>query len=151
MPEPVVRRRFDRSTQNFLLYYRPLAKVWTLIDNSGEVPKVIALERDEMIRIIDRSTYTAPPQMSKPSKDVLRLPIEKPAEIAFKVAVAKAIDEHTRLGLPVYVCATAGSRNCLRTKRVLGDDESRKSYPLPGFVLSPTTLQQAELVLLRAR
>ena len=45
--------------QNFLLYYRPLAKVWTLIDNSGEVPKVIALETDEMIRIIDRSTYTA--------------------------------------------------------------------------------------------
>ena len=59
MPEPVVRRRFDRSMQNFLLYYRPLAKVWTLIDNSGEVPKVIALETDEMIRIIDRSTYTA--------------------------------------------------------------------------------------------
>jgi hypothetical protein len=29
--------------------------------------------------------------------------IEKRAEIAFKVAVAKAIDEHTRLGLPVYV------------------------------------------------
>ena len=41
--------------------------------------------------------------MSKPSKDVLRLPIEKRAEIAFKVAVAKAIDEHTRLGLPVYI------------------------------------------------
>jgi hypothetical protein len=41
--------------------------------------------------------------MSKPSKDVLRLPIEKRAEIAFKVAVANAIDEHTRLGLPVYI------------------------------------------------
>ena len=41
--------------------------------------------------------------MSKPPKDVLRLPIEKRAEIAFKVAVAKAIDEHTRLGLPVYI------------------------------------------------
>ena len=41
--------------------------------------------------------------MSKPSKDVLRLPIEKRAEIAFKVAVAKAIDEHTRLGIPVYI------------------------------------------------
>ena len=36
VPEPVVRRRFDRSMQNFLLYYRPLAKVWTLFDNSGE-------------------------------------------------------------------------------------------------------------------
>lgn len=41
--------------------------------------------------------------MSKPSKDVLQLPIEKRAEIAFKVAVAKAIDEHSRLGLPVYI------------------------------------------------
>jgi hypothetical protein len=41
--------------------------------------------------------------MSKPSREVLQLPIEKRAEIAFKVAVAKAIDEHTRLGLPVYV------------------------------------------------
>jgi predicted ABC-type ATPase len=59
VPEPVVRRRFDRSMQKFLLYYRSLAKVWTLFDNWGEVPKVIALERDEMVRIIDRSTYTA--------------------------------------------------------------------------------------------
>jgi hypothetical protein len=41
--------------------------------------------------------------MSKPTKAVLRLPIEKRAEIAFKVAVAKAIDEHARLGLPVYI------------------------------------------------
>jgi hypothetical protein len=41
--------------------------------------------------------------MSKPSKYVLQLPIERRAEIAFKVAVAKAIDEHTRLGLPVYI------------------------------------------------
>jgi len=41
--------------------------------------------------------------MSKPSREVLQLPIEKRAEIAFKVAVAKAIDEHTRLGLPVYI------------------------------------------------
>ena len=41
--------------------------------------------------------------MSKPSRDVLRLPIEKRAEIAIKVAVAKAIDEHTRLGLPIYI------------------------------------------------
>jgi hypothetical protein len=41
--------------------------------------------------------------MSKPSKAVLRLPIEKRAEIAFKIAVAKAIDEHSRLGLPIYI------------------------------------------------
>ena len=41
--------------------------------------------------------------MSKPSRDVLRLPLERRAEIAFKVAVAKAIDEHARLGLPIYI------------------------------------------------
>ena len=29
--------------------------------------------------------------------------IEKRAEIAFKIAVANAIDEHSRLGLPVYI------------------------------------------------
>ncbi len=41
--------------------------------------------------------------MSKPSKNVMRLPLEKRAEIAFKIAVAKAIDEHVRLGLPIYI------------------------------------------------
>ena len=41
--------------------------------------------------------------MRKPSRDVLRLPLEKRAEIAFKIALAKAIDEHARLGLPVYI------------------------------------------------
>jgi hypothetical protein len=41
--------------------------------------------------------------MSKPSKDILRLPLGKRAEIAFKVAVEKAIDEHVRLGFPVYI------------------------------------------------
>jgi hypothetical protein len=41
--------------------------------------------------------------MNKPSKAILRLPLEKRAEIAFKIAVAKAIDEHARLGLPIYI------------------------------------------------
>jgi hypothetical protein len=41
--------------------------------------------------------------MSKPTKAVLRMPLEKRAEIAFKIAVAKAIEEHSRLGLPVYI------------------------------------------------
>jgi hypothetical protein len=41
--------------------------------------------------------------MRKPSKHVLSLPLEERAEIAFKAAVAKAIDENARLGLPVYV------------------------------------------------
>jgi hypothetical protein len=41
--------------------------------------------------------------MNKPSQDVMRLPIEQRAEIAFKAAVARAIDEHARLGVPIYI------------------------------------------------
>lgn len=41
--------------------------------------------------------------MNKPSRDVMRLPIEERAQIAFKAAVAKAIREHARLGLPIYI------------------------------------------------
>jgi predicted ABC-type ATPase len=58
VPEAVIRRRFDRSMRNFLFHYRSLAKMWTLFDNSGEIPNVIAFQRDETIRIIDRSAYS---------------------------------------------------------------------------------------------
>ena len=34
-------------------------EVWTLFDNSGEIPKVIALEKDKTVRIMDTNTYTA--------------------------------------------------------------------------------------------
>ena len=59
VPVPVIRRRFDRSVRNFLLQYRSLAKVWTIFDNSGEIPHVIAFERDGTIAIIDKSAYSA--------------------------------------------------------------------------------------------
>jgi hypothetical protein len=36
-----------------------MAEVWTLFDNSGKIPKMIALERDKTIRIIDKGTYAA--------------------------------------------------------------------------------------------
>ena len=39
------------------------------------------------------------PQRSKPSNVTSRLPLWKRAETAFKIAVAKAIDDHARLGL----------------------------------------------------
>ncbi|MGA9510687.1 MAG: hypothetical protein WBV55_18845 [Candidatus Sulfotelmatobacter sp.] len=40
--------------------------------------------------------------MSQVPKSVLRL-LEKRAEIAFKEAVEGGIDEHARLGLPLYI------------------------------------------------
>jgi len=59
VPEAVVRRRFDRYMHNFLVHYRQLADVWTLFDNSGQIPKVVALERDKRVRIIKKGVYAA--------------------------------------------------------------------------------------------
>lgn len=39
----------------------------------------------------------------KESKSVLRLPMEKRAELAFQEAVAEVIAEHARLGMPLYI------------------------------------------------
>jgi hypothetical protein len=41
--------------------------------------------------------------MKRAAKHVLRLPLEKRAEMAFKEAVEDVIDEHARLGLPLHV------------------------------------------------
>jgi hypothetical protein len=41
--------------------------------------------------------------MKRASKDVLRLPLETRAEMAFKEAVEEVIDEHARLGLPLHI------------------------------------------------
>jgi hypothetical protein len=40
--------------------------------------------------------------MKRASKKVL-LPLEKRAEMAFKEAVEEVIEEHVRLGLPLYI------------------------------------------------
>ena len=59
IPEPVIRRRFDRSIRNFLMYYRQIADAWMLFDNSGEAPRVIALEESGALRIIGKTAYAA--------------------------------------------------------------------------------------------
>ena len=57
IPEWVVRRRFDRSIRNFLVYYRPLADSWILFDNSGAEPEVIALETGGASNIMKPGVY----------------------------------------------------------------------------------------------
>jgi hypothetical protein len=41
--------------------------------------------------------------MNKPPEDILDLPLEERAEMAFKVAVEKAMKRHAREGLPAYI------------------------------------------------
>lgn len=39
--EQDIRRRFDKSWQNFKTVYKPLADSWTIFDTSGELPIII--------------------------------------------------------------------------------------------------------------
>jgi len=57
VPEADVRRRFERSTKNFMLHYRPLADSWFLLDGSMLPPSPIALEKDGLFRIIRKDVY----------------------------------------------------------------------------------------------
>jgi predicted ABC-type ATPase len=57
VPEAVVRRRFGRSIGNFLVLYRGLADSWTLFDNSGATPNVIAFEKQGEVRIMEPEVY----------------------------------------------------------------------------------------------
>lgn len=63
--------------------------------------------------------------MRKLSQDVMQLPIEQRAEMAFKAAVAKAIGEHARLGLPIYIWRNKKVVK-LSPRAVLGRSNSRR-------------------------
>lgn len=41
VPAEDVRRRFARGWRNFDLYYRPLADVWAVYENSGPIPVLV--------------------------------------------------------------------------------------------------------------
>jgi predicted ABC-type ATPase len=57
IPEAIVRRRFGRSLPNFLRVYKPLADSWTIFDNSGDVPKMIAFKESGKIEILDPDLF----------------------------------------------------------------------------------------------
>ena len=57
IPEPIVRRRFDRSLHNFLGYYRQLGDSWILFDNSRATPTVVAFEKQGKTLIMNRELY----------------------------------------------------------------------------------------------
>jgi predicted ABC-type ATPase len=57
IPEPIIRRRFDRSIRNFLGLYRELADAWYLINNSNKMPSIIAFEEASNLRKIDGELF----------------------------------------------------------------------------------------------
>jgi predicted ABC-type ATPase len=55
--ESVVRRRFDRSIENFLRLYMPISDSWAVYDNSTDVPRLVAFAEEGNIRIIDHEVF----------------------------------------------------------------------------------------------
>ena len=57
IPEKVVRRRFHKGIAHLFRLYRPLLDSWTLIDNSGAAPRLIAREEVGELRVFDETLF----------------------------------------------------------------------------------------------
>ena len=57
VPEPDLRRRFDRSIRNFLQHYRQIADSWMLFDNSLDAPILVADQARGKITIMKQEIY----------------------------------------------------------------------------------------------
>ena len=57
VPPQDVRRRFHRGMQNLFKLYKPLLNSWTLFDNAGSTPELIAEEKDGKLSIINEDLY----------------------------------------------------------------------------------------------
>ena len=58
IPEPVVRRRFRKGIHHLFRLYRPLLDAWTLIDNSGAVPRAVAREEEGTRLVFDQKLFS---------------------------------------------------------------------------------------------
>ena len=58
IPEPVVRRRFRKGIHHLFRLYRPLLDAWTLIDNSGAVPRAVAREEEGTLQVFDQTLFS---------------------------------------------------------------------------------------------
>lgn len=57
VPEHDIRRRFGRGVRNLLTQYHPLVDTWTLFDNSGSRPQLIARADGGVVVEIDSSLF----------------------------------------------------------------------------------------------
>jgi predicted ABC-type ATPase len=55
--ESVIRRRFILGLRNFFELYQPLLDSWTLFDNSGLTPDIIASEKDGVLNVTQPEVF----------------------------------------------------------------------------------------------
>ncbi len=57
VPDQDIKRRFYRGLYNFFNFYKPLLNTWILFDNSGPIPRMIAIEENGKLTISDNELY----------------------------------------------------------------------------------------------
>ena len=55
--ESVIRRRFHKGIGHLFGLYHPLLDTWTLFDNSGPTPRLIAREEVGELHVLDRNLF----------------------------------------------------------------------------------------------
>jgi len=57
VPSSDVKRRFDRSLNNFFNIYRPIADTWILFDNSESKPSLIAQKTNSHVDVVNKILF----------------------------------------------------------------------------------------------
>jgi predicted ABC-type ATPase len=57
VPVNDIRRRYKRSLRNLVNHYLPLADEWTVFDNSGREPRLVADGAGSHVRVMDETLY----------------------------------------------------------------------------------------------
>ena len=57
VPEEVVCRRYHKGLFNFGKHYCQLSDFWAIYDNSAEVPKMVAFEKNLKLKAVDKELY----------------------------------------------------------------------------------------------
>lgn len=58
VPNDIVRRRYKKSMHNFFTLYWPLADTVALLDNSGAIPRLIAVQDFQKLSVINEKLFT---------------------------------------------------------------------------------------------
>jgi predicted ABC-type ATPase len=57
VPAADIRRRYTRSLHNLVRHYLPLADEWTIFDNAGREPRVVADGTGGSARVMDEALF----------------------------------------------------------------------------------------------
>lgn len=109
IPDDVIRRRYERSLENFFNGYMPMADAWVMIDNSHEEDPVRIAERGTVgpLRIYNEPLWRQLEKRYMKPADTAREQVAAPETVGF------ANDE-------IYAAACRGVRTAIQRHKQLG-------------------------------